>query len=204
MKKIIVVIVLMISLGYVFSQNQTSKTKSLNATAPVTKSKLQNPEQATKVNTLITPAQAKNIAQPSNNVVTPVLPKASNNPNAPELKFVEETFDFGTIIEGPQMIHEFEFTNIGKEPIIIQNVKASCGCTTPEWPKEATQPGQKNKIKVIYNTKGRIGPFTKTVTITSNSKGGDKYLFIKGIVEKPTTTVAPEKAPSILNQLPNK
>ena len=63
--------------------------------------------------------------------------------NAPAFKFEKGTsHDFGTIAEGPEVTYYFEFTNTGKEPLIIQNVSASCGCTTPDWPKQPILPGK--------------------------------------------------------------
>ena len=111
------------------------------------------------------------------------------NPNAPKIKFVQESFDFGTVVEGPQATHEFKFKNEGKEPLILSNVKASCGCTVPTTPKEPIAPGAKGKIGVKYAT-DRVGPFTKTVTVTSNAEGqATKTLTIKG-------TVLPDETPS--------
>lgn len=105
----------------------------------------------------------------------------------PEFKFKGgDIHDFGTIKEGPVATHVFEFTNVGNEPLIIQNASASCGCTTPEWPKEPILPGKKGKITVKYNTQGRVAPFNKDVFIQSNAKKVDskeRYeLHIKGTV----------------------
>ncbi len=122
------------------------------------------------------------------------------NPNAPDIKFETETHDFGTVPEGPQAKFDFDFTNVGKEPLILQNVQASCGCTTPEWPKEPILPGGKNKVTAIYNTQGRPGPFTKTITITSNGKTPSKQIIIKGTVQAAPATTAPEKTPNIMNE----
>ena len=63
----------------------------------------------------------------------------------------------------------FEFTNEGMVPLVLTNVRASCGCTTPKWTREPIEPGQKGNITVTYNPNGRPGRFQKTVTITSNA-----------------------------------
>jgi len=105
----------------------------------------------------------------------------------PKFKFKGgETHDFGTLKEGPAAEYVFEFVNVGKEPLIIQNANASCGCTTPEWPKEPILPGKTGKITVRYNTQGRPGPFSKDVFITSNAVSEKERfeLHIKGTVEK--------------------
>lgn len=102
--------------------------------------------------------------------------------NGPEMTFEEKTYDFGTIkeVDGP-VTHTFEFTNTGKEPLVIINVNASCGCTRPEYSKEPIKPGKSGKIKVTFNPAGRPGEFSKDVKIRTN---GNKrpILKITGIV----------------------
>lgn len=126
---------------------------------------------------------------------TPVKPV---NKNAPKFEFSDKnnTFDFGKLPEGPVAEHIFEFKNTGKQPLIITNANASCGCTTPEWPKEPILPGKKGKITVRYNTQGRVGPFTKTVYVQSNAAledGRDRYeLYIKGEVNAAASPDAPK------------
>ncbi len=121
------------------------------------------------------------------------------NPNAPKVVFKEESFDFGEIPEGPQATHEFKFTNPGKEPLILSNVRASCGCTTPSWPKEPILPGKDGTIVVTYNTQGRPGPFTKSITITSNSDTPNRVITIKGeVVKEDPGKSVPMEAPSML------
>lgn len=105
-----------------------------------------------------------------------------DNPNAPEITFTKDLHDFGTIDQGANGTTEFSFKNTGKEPLIIQDAKGSCGCTVPSFPKEPIKPGASGTIKVTYDTK-RVGNFSKTVTITSNSKSGNKILTIKGNVK---------------------
>lgn len=126
--------------------------------------------------------------------VTP--PAKAVNKNAPKFQFKDknDTYDFGKVPEGPVAEHVFEFTNVGKEPLIISNCNASCGCTTPEWNKEPILPGKKGKITVRYNTQGRVGPIAKSVYITSNAAledGKTRYeLYIKGEVVKSGTNDA--------------
>lgn len=129
--------------------------------------------------------------------VAPAAKKAVNK-NAPKFLFTDknDTYDFGKVPEGPVAEHVFEFKNVGKEPLIISNANASCGCTTPEWNKEPILPGKKGKITVRYNTQGRVGPIAKSVYITSNAaleEGKDRYeLYIKGEVVAPTSPDAPK------------
>lgn len=112
-----------------------------------------------------------------------------------EFKFVTETIDYGKIIKGADGKRVFEFTNIGSSPLIITNVKASCGCTVPKKPDQPIMPGEKGQIEVSYDTK-RVGGFSKAITIFSNAKTSRKMIKIKGYVEKPATL---EKKKSILS-----
>ena len=101
---------------------------------------------------------------------------------AAEITFENELHDFGTIDYAGDGVYSFKFTNTGKEPLVISDAKGSCGCTVPKWPKEPILKGQSNVINVSYDTK-RPGPFTKTVTVTSNASSATKVLTIKGNVK---------------------
>jgi hypothetical protein len=105
-----------------------------------------------------------------------------SNPNAAKIEFEKTLHDFGTIDKGGNGVYEFTFTNNGKEPLFVQNAKGSCGCTVPSWPKEPIAPGASNVIKVKYDT-NRIGPFSKSVTITTNSEKKSQVIRIKGTVK---------------------
>ena len=100
-----------------------------------------------------------------------------------EMTFETDSHDFGTIDYAGNGTYEFKFKNTGKEPLIISDAKGSCGCTVPTYPKNIPiKPGESQVIKVTYDTK-RPGNFTKTVTIHSNAKTGEKVITIKGHVE---------------------
>lgn len=108
--------------------------------------------------------------------------EAPANANAAELIFDNEVHDFGTLKQGADCMYEFQFKNAGKEPLLISNAQASCGCTVPQWPKEPIKPGATGSIKVKYDS-NRVGPFEKKVTITSNAKTQQKIITIKGKIE---------------------
>ena len=108
------------------------------------------------------------------------------------LQLKENTYSFGKIPQGRPVIHVFEIENTGKEPLLLENVQASCGCTTPEWSREAIAPGATAPIKVGYNAYAE-GRFNKTVTIFYNN-GQTKALIISGEVYKLPATAAPENA----------
>ncbi len=89
----------------------------------------------------------------------------------PKIELKEkQTHNFGTITEGDTVEHDFAFTNTGKFPLIINNITASCGCTTPEWPRDPIAPGQQSAIKVRFNSKGKVGMQNKTITIFANTE----------------------------------
>ncbi len=99
------------------------------------------------------------------------------------IKFEKMSHDFGKIAEdkGNATI-VFSFTNVGNSPLVISNVQASCGCTTPTWTKEPIEPGKKGSITVSYNPQGRPGAFTKSITVFSNAAEEQVVLMINGEV----------------------
>lgn len=107
----------------------------------------------------------------------------------PVITFENTEHDFGKINEADGRVTTvFSFKNEGMEPLVLSNVRASCGCTTPKWTREPIEPGQTGEITVTYNPSGRPGRFTKTITVTSNATEGTKKLTIKGEVIPKTAT----------------
>ena len=129
---------------------------------------------------------------------TPAATPAAADPNAPEIKFESKSIDYGTVTKGDETnsTRYFKFTNVGKSPLIISSCHGSCGCTVPSCPTEAILPGKNGEIKVHYDI-NRLGPFTKTVTVSSNAKNNNETLTIAGKVEdKPAAPgTAPATAP---------
>jgi hypothetical protein len=112
---------------------------------------------------------------------------AQNNDNKgaegkkPAIKFEKTVHNYGTIEYKSDGSCEFEFKNTGKEPLLLKKVRSSCGCTTPKWPREPIKPGQKETIKVKYNT--RIsGSFSKSIWVYSNADNSPVTLRIRGKV----------------------
>src|SRR5438105_4406039 len=88
--------------------------------------------------------------------------------------FETDNHDFGNVPEGTMATYEFKFKNTGNQPVVIANVQASCGCTTPDWTKTPVLPGKSGIIKAMYSSAGRPGVFNKTVTVTSNATDASK------------------------------
>jgi|ERR1043166_1564364 hypothetical protein len=110
--------------------------------------------------------------------------KTEKKEDKPQIEFEQSIYDFGKVYEGRQTSHEFVFENKGKVPLVLSNVQPGCGCTTPEWPREPIMPGQKARIKAIYNPGAFKGQFAKGITVYSNASNNPVQLTIKGSVEE--------------------
>jgi len=110
-------------------------------------------------------------------------------PQAESLQLKETDHDFGKIPQGKPVYYAFEISNSSAEPLTLENVHASCGCTTPEWSKEPIAAGGTAVIRVGYNAAAE-GPFTKDITITYRN-GQNKVIHIKGTVWKAPDGSAP-------------
>lgn len=114
--------------------------------------------------------------------------------NAPDpLQVKELSFDFGKIPQGKPVYHIFEITNTGTTELKLDDVHATCGCTTPEWNRDAIAPGATVAIKVGYNAASE-GPFEKPITIIYNTNQLTKIITIKGNVWKAPEGSAPANA----------
>ncbi len=105
-----------------------------------------------------------------------------------------DTHDFGVVKRGPVAFHKFEFTNVGDQPLVVMDVKPSCGCTNVEWIKTPVLPGQRGFIQLGLKTEEQHGVFNKEVYIQSTAivpNGEKRYtLYIKGnaIDDEPAKT----------------
>ncbi|MBY8961195.1 DUF1573 domain-containing protein [Flavobacterium sp. D11R37] len=122
--------------------------------------------------------------------------------NGPKIEFKSDTVDFGTVYKGEDSgIRTFEFTNTGNEPLIVKDVKSTCGCTVPSKPTEPIMPGKSDKIEIKYNM--NPGPIRKTITIMTNAvnvENGMVAVKIKGEVIAPENVNILEKKKAIPNQ----
>ncbi len=100
----------------------------------------------------------------------------------PMAEFIATEIDYGTITKGGEPLRKFKFKNVGTEPLIIKDAKGSCGCTVPSYSKEPVAPGATSEIEVRYDTQ-RVGPFSKSVTLTTNEANETRVLSIKGEVK---------------------
>mgnify|MGYP000258716308 CR=1 FL=1 len=161
--------------------NASISGKSYNASSEA--ASLQNATSSTRT-TLesVSPIQSQNITDAT---------VSSLKTQTTSFTFEKVSYDWGEIKEGDKMTHVFKFKNIGKEDLIISSVRPSCGCTTPEWPKEPIKAGVENEIKVIFDSNHKQGDVLKTIAVTANTEPAITTLTIKG------------KVNSKLNSLPN-
>ena len=120
----------------------------------------------------------------TNIVATPVVVESKPTPSMAltTLEFTESSFDFGKIKEGIKVDHIFKFKNTGTNPLVLQDARASCGCTIPEYTKDTIAPGSEGKIKVIYDSANKNGQINKTVTVTANTNPATTDIKISAFV----------------------
>jgi hypothetical protein len=117
--------------------------------------------------------------------------------NAPKIKFDKTTYEFGTIKEGDKIETDFKFTNEGKSDLIIRKTKGSCGCTVGNPEKSTLKPGESTNLHVTFNSAGKSGPQTKTVTVTTNDPANSSAMItITGKVDKKDEPVKQVETPN--------
>ncbi len=105
-----------------------------------------------------------------------------------KITFKTDTIDYGTVLKGSDGVRVFEFTNTGDAPLIITDVKSSCGCTIPKKPNGPIAPGESSTIEVKYDT-NRVGPIRRSITVSSNATEPMVALKIKGEVAKENSSI---------------
>lgn len=131
--------------------------------------------------TTAAPASETTVDNP--NIATTEQTSATPTGDGAVISFKETVYDFGTIKQGEVVNHTFTFTNTGKQPLIIENASASCGCTVPEWTKTPIAPGDKGEVKVQFNSTGKFGQQAPMVTIRANTEPNITQVSLKGTVE---------------------
>jgi len=117
-----------------------------------------------------------------------VKAEATKKMTGGKFTWVKTEHDFGNIAKDKPVTAEYKFKNTGNKPIIISEVKKSCGCTVPTWPEQPIMPGEEAVIKATYNAKNP-GAFNKTITVVSNAEENYIYLRLKGkVIAAETTT----------------
>lgn len=109
----------------------------------------------------------------------------------PEVTFDKTLHDFGEIENGTPVETTFNYTNTGKSPLVVTDIKSTCGCTVPQgWSKEPLMPGESSQFTVKFNGKG-ANKVSKTVTLTTNSEKGREQVRITAFVKPDPTAAVP-------------
>jgi hypothetical protein len=103
----------------------------------------------------------------------------------PVMTFVEDSHDFGKINAGERVTYAFKFKNTGKSDLVISNVSTSCGCTVSSYPKQAIKTNEESTIDISFNSEGKHGFQTKTITVYSNTQPPVTILTIRAQVVEP-------------------
>lgn len=85
------------------------------------------------------------------------------------VQMIDSVYNFGKVTDGENVVFSYRFRNTGNKPLIISSASASCGCTVPEKPEEPIKPGETGFLKVVFSSKGRVGPVHKEVSVVSNA-----------------------------------
>lgn len=107
--------------------------------------------------------------------------------NTPAIQFEKTEHDFGKILQGEQVSYTFKFTNVGNAPLIITTIEKTCGCTSPNYPKDPIKPGESGKITITYDSKGHKGFQNKRLIVKANTNPSETILRIKAQVENINT-----------------
>ncbi len=99
------------------------------------------------------------------------------------VQVIDSVYNFGKVADGEMVEYSYRFKNNGTHPLIISSAVASCGCTVPEKPEEPVKPGETGFLKVVFNSKGRVGPVHKDITVMSNAHPAFPVLQLVGEVE---------------------
>lgn len=135
------------------------------------------------------PAPAKK-ANPMTGTVAQAVPTT-------KIKFAETKHDFGKIKQGDVVKHTFKFTNAGENPLILKEVRPSCGCTALEWPREAIAPGESAEIEAQFNSRGKMGKQNKYFTIRYNGAPEiERVAFTGEVIPAPKPAAKPVVQPA--------
>ncbi|WP_301923996.1 DUF1573 domain-containing protein [Ferruginibacter sp.] len=96
------------------------------------------------------------------------------------IQIIDTAYNFGTVSEGEKVTYNFRFKNNGSKPLVVTDTHASCGCTVPEKPEKPVMPGETSFIKVVFNSKGKVGHNEKTITVVSNANPAFPPLILRG------------------------
>ena len=98
------------------------------------------------------------------------------------VQILDSSYNFGKVTDGEKVEYSYRFKNIGTKPLVIVEATASCGCTVPQKPEKPILPGETGFIKIVFDSKGRVGEAHKTISVISNAKPEFPTLILTGNV----------------------
>lgn len=98
------------------------------------------------------------------------------------VQIIDSAYNFKTVTDGEKVMYSYRFKNIGTKPLVIVEATASCGCTVPQKPEKPILPGETGFIKIVFDSKGRVGEAHKTISVISNAKPEFPTLILTGNV----------------------
>ncbi len=145
----------------------------------------------TENNTPPTATVATNINNPPAEASSTTSDKTTAEAGVAKIEFDKVQHDFGTIKEGEVVKHKFTFKNVGNVPLVISDVKPTCGCTTTNFTKTPVMPNGQGEIELQFDSSGKVGPQHKPVTVLANVEGGQTQLVLTATVEAKPTIAGP-------------
>ncbi len=133
------------------------------------------------------------------NVKEAEMRDAQISKGSPAVEWDKTEHDFGEINQGDKVETVFTLTNVGEGDLIVTKAKGSCGCTVPQWPREAIAPGKTAEIKVVFNSRGKKNKTTNTITLTTNTEKSSEVVRIKAFVKVPESKATIDKNKPVLN-----
>ena len=106
--------------------------------------------------------------------------------NGPKINFAKSKHNFGEVNQGEKVQYDFLYTNTGSTPLVISDVKTTCGCTAPNWSREALAPGDSARLKVVFSSVGKRGMQNKVITVYSNAVNNPERVTLTGNVLLPS------------------
>lgn len=100
------------------------------------------------------------------------------------VQLIDSVYNFGTVAEGEKVEYSYRFKNTGTKPLVIVTASASCGCTVPHKPEKPILPGEVGYLKVVFDSKGKVGPNHKSINVTSNANPPFPPMMLNGEVVK--------------------
>ena len=112
----------------------------------------------------------------------PVSGEAIDSATAAKIQFEETVYDFGTVKKGDQVKHVYKYKNTGKGPLLISDIRTTCGCTVPTWNKAPIQPNENDELSINFNTEGKYDKQIKYITVVANTIPSETILTLTGMV----------------------